>query len=83
MKEPREEKKVPHSGKLLFKKCHQCGHLMELEREIEKCTKCQKAFLPSNYFEKIHDQSIRYKDLFASSCEINDQDIIKGLTALW
>jgi hypothetical protein len=70
--------------KLLIKKCHMCGHIMESNEEIQKCHKCKKSFLPVNYFSKVHSKNQRdYEQLFAGSQEIHEQDLIKGLTVLW
>ncbi len=79
---PGHKKQVTES-QLLIKKCHHCGHVMELGRETDKCHHCQKAFLPSNYFSKIHDKTAKYKDLFSQSSELHEDEIIKGLHALW
>ncbi len=72
------------SSKLIIKKCHMCGHIMEGAEEIKKCHKCKKSFLPVNYFSKVHSKNQKeYDQLFASSHELHDQDLIKGLTVLW
>ena len=71
-------------AKLLIKKCHACGHVMESSKEIQKCGSCKKSFLPINYFSKVHSKSqSEYEHLFASSYELNEADLIKGLTVLW
>lgn len=67
----------------LIKKCHHCGYLMELETEVEKCSKCTQNFLPSNYFAKVHEQEKEYKTLFSSSAELHESELIKGLNVLW
>ena len=70
--------------KLLIKKCHICGHIMESSQEVQKCGKCKKSFLPVNYFSKIHSKSQKdYEQLFAYGHEIYEEDLIKGLTVLW
>lgn len=72
------------NGKLLIKKCHVCGHMMESAQEVQKCHKCKKSFLPVNYFSKIHSKSQKdYEQLFAQCHEIHEEDLIKGLTVLW
>lgn len=72
------------SGKVIFKKCHMCGHLMESAYELEKCKKCKKCFLPSNYFGKVHAKnSEEFKKLFSNSDELREEDLIKGVTTLW
>ena len=77
---PETESKVT---KLLIKKCHNCGNVMELKREVDKCTQCSKAFLPMNYFAKVHDKTAKFKDLFANSSEMHEEELVKGLHALW
>jgi tRNA(Ile2) C34 agmatinyltransferase TiaS len=79
-----EETKKTDLTKLLIKKCHVCGHIMESSEEVQKCHKCKKSFLPSNYFHKVHSKNQKeYEALFAGSHEIHEQDLIKGLTVLW
>jgi len=71
-------------AKLLIKKCHVCGHLMESAQEVQKCGGCKKSFLPVNYFSKVHSKGQKeYEQLFAHSYELRDEDLIKGLTVLW
>lgn len=68
----------------LIKKCHMCGHIMESEKEVQKCEKCKKSFLPVNYFSKIHSKSQQeYEQLFAHGHEIHEEDLVKGLSVLW
>lgn len=70
--------------KLLIKKCHTCGHIMESSQEIQKCTKCKKSFLPVNYFSKVHTKTQKdFDQLFAQGHELREEDLIKGLTVLW
>ena len=70
--------------KLLIKKCHSCGHIMESAQEVQKCGKCKQSFLPVNYFAKVHSKSQKdYEQLFAHGHEIHEEDLIKGLTVLW
>lgn len=72
------------NGKLLIKKCHVCGHVMESAQEVQKCQKCKKSFLPVNYFSKVHSKSQSdYEQLFAYGHEMHEEDLIKGLTVLW
>lgn len=68
----------------LIKACHKCNQVTESDREIERCPKCSKAFLPLNYFDKIHfDPNARFNDLFTHCDEINEEDLIKGIHVLW
>ena len=70
--------------KLIVKKCHVCGELGESTAELEKCGSCGKAFLPLNYFNKVHThEEGKYKDLFAQSHELHEDDLIKGLYVIW
>lgn len=79
-----EQTKKETSGKLLIKKCHVCGHVMESAQEVQKCGGCKKSFLPVNYFSKVHSRSQKdYEQLFAASYELHEEDLIKGLTVLW
>lgn len=70
--------------KVIIRKCHHCGQVTESHTEVNKCVKCQKSFLPLNYFEKVHASSQKdYQNLFAESHEIEDNDLIKGIFVLW
>jgi hypothetical protein len=70
--------------KQVIKKCHVCGCLNESNREVEKCSSCQKPFLPMNYFGKVHAKnSAEFKQLFANASELHEEDMIKGLTVIW
>ena len=70
--------------KIMFKKCHMCGHVIEPQQEPERCEKCRKSFLPSNYFEKIHTKDkVDFKHLFSNTDELYEEDLIKGFHVLW
>lgn len=72
--------------KILFKRCHLCGKLIESYVELQRCpsTKCHAAFLPLQYLHKIEEASFHdYPQLFASSDELHEDDLIKGLYVLW
>lgn len=70
--------------KLIIKKCHLCGEINSGHLEPQKCSQCKKSFLPLNYFSKIHSTNPNeYEKLFASSGEIHEEDVIKGLTVIW
>ena len=65
MKASITEKKSSTHEKVLIKLCHLCGELNETYIEPEKCASCKKAFLPSNYFTKIHAKNTQeFKKLF-------------------
>ena len=68
----------------IIKKCHVCGHINEAQKEPEKCTKCEKSFLPLNYFGKVHAKnSNEFEKLFCRASELHEEDLIKGLYVLW
>lgn len=68
----------------LIKKCHRCGHISETAKEPERCRKCHKSFLPSQYFGKIHAKNGKdFQTLFAESHELHEDDLIKGLNVIW
>lgn len=83
-KEKLERKTHYNDSKLIIKKCHCCGTLMESTSEIRRCSSCKKSFLPANYFSKVHAKnSQEFDNLFATSDELQDNDVIIGLTVLW
>lgn len=69
--------------RLIVKKCHMCMAVNESEREIERCKRCGKSFLPLNYFGKVHDSTSQYASLFAEVDELHDDDLIKGIYVIW
>lgn len=69
--------------RLIVKKCHHCNALNESTTEKQKCSSCNRPFLPLNYFDKIHNHEVQYDDLFAQSHELHEDDLIKGLYVLW
>ena len=70
--------------RVLIKKCHVCGQMIEAHTEQEKCVCCGKSFLPLNYFEKIHDhQDSTFSELYAESHELHEEDLIVGLYVIW
>lgn len=70
--------------KLLIRRCHICGEVMESYAEVERCTECKKHFLPLNYFGKVHaTNSEAYKQLFEVAGELHEDDLIKGLFVIW
>jgi hypothetical protein len=72
------------SDKVVVKKCHMCGQIMESTKEIMRCIKCSKSFLPHNYFGKVHAKnSTDFEKLFSSAVDLHDDDLIKGITVLW
>lgn len=70
--------------KLLIRACHACLKLNESYQEMERCSHCNKSFLPLKYFEKIHHHKGQaWGSHFSSSEQIEDEDLIKGLFVLW
>jgi hypothetical protein len=70
--------------KLLIRACHACLKLNESFQELERCTHCNKAFLPLRYFEKIHqDKDHKWIEHFSSTEHLEEEDLIKGLFVLW
>lgn len=69
--------------KVIVRRCHMCGQLTESHKEQSKCCGCGKAFLPLNYFQKVHDQNNNFDELFASSNELTEEDLVKGIFVLW
>ncbi len=74
----------PTKEKLIIRACHTCLKINESYQEIQRCLHCNKSFLPLRYFEKIHqNKGQSYTSHFASSDQIEDEDLIKGLFVLW
>lgn len=72
------------TGKILIKKCHVCGAVAESYSEQKKCGSCKKSFLPSNYFGKVHAKNSKeFAQLFSSSDDLHEEDLIKGIAVLW
>ena len=70
--------------KLIIRRCHMCGQLNESYSETQRCCLCNKSFLPLNYFGKVHAKnSVDFTHLFEEAVNINENDLIKGLFAIW
>jgi hypothetical protein len=70
--------------KLIIRACHTCSKITESAQEVERCSHCNKPFLPLRYFEKIHDfKGKSWQKHFSSSEELEEDDLIKGLFVLW
>ena len=67
----------------VIRKCHKCGQMTESTKEQEACISCGKSFLPLNYFAKVHDHSGSIKDLYASSNDIYEEDLVQGIFVIW
>lgn len=64
--------------------CHRCGHCNQGTSEPERCQKCTKAFLPLNYFTKVHSaKTEKFQLLFEEGSDLDEDDLIKGLYVLW
>jgi RNA polymerase subunit RPABC4/transcription elongation factor Spt4 len=71
-------------SRAIIKKCHRCGEISESFREMKRCPSCNKSFLPSNYFGKIHAKnSEEFDELFSTAHDLTEMDIIIGLNVLW
>ncbi|MDD0851520.1 hypothetical protein HBN50_00370 [Halobacteriovorax sp. GB3] len=80
----KQEVNLRTATRVLIKKCHSCGHMMESTREIEKCNCCNKSFLPSNYFSKVHAKnSEEFRNLFCHIDEMHEEDLVKGISVIW
>ena len=78
------EIKKQDKEKLVIRACQTCTKITESFQEIERCAHCKKAFLPLNYFDKIHDfKGESWKKHFSPAEELEEQDLIKGLFVLW
>ena len=70
--------------RLIIRKCHMCGQVVESAKEQQKCVCCGKSFLPLNYFSKVHEHDPnKYHELFADGRDLEDEDLVKGVFALW
>ncbi len=70
--------------KILVRRCHLCGEIIESYGEPEQCTNCRKHFLPLNYFGKVHATTpTAFKQLFESASDLHEEDLITGLFVLW
>jgi hypothetical protein len=75
---------IKKSNKVLFRKCHICNHLIESDKEVSKCAKCGKAFLPISYFNKIYSiKNAEFSQLFESAEEAEHHQLIKGVFVVW
>jgi hypothetical protein len=73
-----------NDDKLLMRVCHRCLKINESTQELERCTHCNKAFLPLRYFEKVHeDKDQKWEKYFSTTEHIEEEDLIKGLFVLW
>ena len=78
------ERSKTKKSSVIVKKCHVCGAITEGYKEPKKCGGCNKSFLPSNYFGKVHaTNSKEYEELFSHSDELHEEDLIKGINVLW
>jgi len=81
MKTHVEKKKIQ---KVIIRKCHMCGQVVESHVEQDKCCSCGKSFLPLNYFDKIHGENgQKFNELFSHSDDLLDEDLITGIYVLW
>jgi hypothetical protein len=77
-----EHKKNSKRKKVIIKKCLHCEHINESFVELERCKKCKKSHLPSQYFNKIHLNE-DFKDLYEDAEEIEQKQFLKGIDIIW
>ena len=81
--------KISKQESTVIKKCHVCGTINEGHKEASRCSGCKKPFMPSNYFSKVHDsedagKTKSYEDwIYSTVDELDQRDVIKGLTVIW
>jgi hypothetical protein len=57
---------------------------MESVKEIKKCEKCKKSFLPIGYFVKRQAiNSHEFNALFSSGEDLHEEDLVKGIYVIW
>lgn len=77
-------KKGPKTLKKILRLCQKCGHMNESSKELERCLECTKWFLPMNYATALSTKNTAdYKCLFKESEDLELEDTIKGITAIW
>ena len=77
-------KKSIKNLKIIIKKCHHCGFIIESFTESSKCPCCAKSFMPSSYFNKVHTKDNEHlNSLFSKSQDLDEKDLVKGLYVLW
>jgi hypothetical protein len=70
--------------KTIIRACHSCLKVNESYKEMERCSHCNKSFLPLRYFDKIHhEKDLKWENHFSLSDHLEDEDLIKGLFVLW
>jgi hypothetical protein len=70
--------------KTLIRACHSCLKVNESIKELERCSHCNKSFLPLRYFDKIHqDKEAKWENHFSYTEQLEEEDLIKGLFVLW
>mgnify|MGYP003963910791 CR=1 FL=1 len=82
-----KEYKYPSSiiaKRVIIRKCHMCGELIESPREAVRCPKCNKSFLPLNYSgaTQVHSEKDFFK-LFSDAGQLEESDTIFGLFVIW
>jgi hypothetical protein len=79
-----KKKHASHQETKLIKVCHVCSHIMESKKELDRCSKCRKSFLPINYTRYDLAQSTKaFHELFHSTDELHEEDLVKGLNVIW
>lgn len=80
----RKKNELKKHSRVIIRKCHVCGQVVEAPKEQDKCCGCGKSFLPLNYFDKIHgDKTQKLEELYADVDELQEEDLITGIYVLW
>lgn len=70
--------------KILIRACHSCTRVNESYQEMERCSHCNKAFLPLRYFDQIHHaKDAKYENHFSAAENLDEEDLVRGLFVLW
>ncbi len=69
----------------LLRLCHKCMHISEGEKEVLKCERCEKAFLPLTPFSEILKRAGKTKmDIgLSAQSEIPFLIPLQGLVVFW
>jgi len=80
------KKKRPKKSKInLIKLCHYCQKINESTKELQRCTHCNKSFMPLNYLMQMKEANSKkfFNELYNECKDLNDEDLIKGLYLIW
>ncbi len=67
--------------------CHVCNYINEAEKEVIRCGKCSKAFLPMTSLEKIILATAQAQTLASNDRNVEELSmnymLIQGLMVIW